>query len=237
MERDIDMTEVSDGKLYGVNDMVKVGCDDCKGCSACCQGMGNSIVLDPYDVYRLTTGLQCKFEELLIDKLDLNVVEGIILPNLKMTGKAESCVFLNAEGRCSIHTLRPGICRIFPLGRIYENEGFSYFLQVNECRKKDRSKVKVKKWIDTPEISKNEKFIKDWHYFLKDITGKLPSLPEESVKQINMYILNAFFVTLYEGNRDFYEQFKERIQVAKEVLKGICGDGESIAGESKEVRE
>ena len=57
MERNVDMSEVSDGKLYGINDMVKAGCNDCKGCSACCQGMGNSIVLDPYDVYRLTTGL------------------------------------------------------------------------------------------------------------------------------------------------------------------------------------
>lgn len=70
MEREIDMSEVSDGKLYGINDMVKAGCNDCKGCSACCQGMGNSIVLDPYDVYQLTTGLNCKFEDLLIDKLE-----------------------------------------------------------------------------------------------------------------------------------------------------------------------
>ena len=159
MEREIDMSEVSDGKLYGINDMVKAGCNDCKGCFACCQGMGNSIVLDPYDVYRLTTGLNCKFEDLLIDKLDLNVVEGIILPNLKMAGTNESCAFLNDEGRCSIHGIRPGICRIFPLGRIYENGSFQYFLQVNECAYSNRTKVKVKKWIDTPDTAKNAAFI------------------------------------------------------------------------------
>ena len=98
MERNIDMSEVSDGRLYGLNDMVKAGCDNCAECSACCQGMGNSIVLDPYDVYRLTSGLNCRFEDLLINKLDLNVVEGIILPNLKMSGRNESCAFLNKEG-------------------------------------------------------------------------------------------------------------------------------------------
>ena len=54
MERNITMAEISDGKLYSRDDMVKAGCDDCRGCSACCHGMGNSIVLDPYDVYRLT---------------------------------------------------------------------------------------------------------------------------------------------------------------------------------------
>lgn len=221
MERNIDMQEVSDGKRYGLNDMVKAGCDDCKGCSACCHGMGNSIVLDPYDVYRLTTGLNCKFEELLIDKVDLNVVESIILPNLKMSGEGKSCTFLNAEGRCSIHSIRPGICRIFPLGRIYENNSFEYFLQVHECKKPNRTKVKVKKWIDTPEPSKNAEFINQWHYFLKKVSSVLPTMPEEQVKQINMYILNTFFVTLYEVRRDFYEQFNERLKAAEIFLREV----------------
>lgn len=219
MERQIRMEDISDGKRYGINDMVKAGCNDCKGCSACCQGMGNSIVLDPLDIYRLTTGLNCRFEDLLADKLDLNVVEGIILPNLKMAGRQESCAFLNEEGRCSIHEIRPGICRIFPLGRIYENDGFQYFLQVNECKKQTRTKVKVRKWIDTPELEKNEMFINEWHYFLKKTGRKLPQLSEETVKQINMYILNVFFVTLYEKGRDFYEQFAERMNSARKDIE------------------
>lgn len=218
MKRNIDMSEVSDGRLYGMNDMVKVGCDGCKDCSSCCRGMGNSIILDPCDIYRLTTGLNCKFEDLLIDKLDLNVVDGIILPNLKMSGKDSSCVYLSEEGRCSIHQLRPGICRIFPLGRIYEGASFRYFLQVHECKKQNRTKVKLKKWIDTPDIAKNDAFINRWHYFLKEISEKLPALSEERVKQINMYILNVFFVTLYEGKRDFYEQFEERMKTAERMV-------------------
>ena len=34
MKREISLEEISDGKLYGSGDMVKVGCDDCRGCSA-----------------------------------------------------------------------------------------------------------------------------------------------------------------------------------------------------------
>ena len=52
MEREIDLKEISDGRLYSSSDMVKADCGDCKGCSACCQGMGSSILLDPYDIYR-----------------------------------------------------------------------------------------------------------------------------------------------------------------------------------------
>lgn len=98
MRREVSMEEISDGKLYTANDLVKADCNDCRGCSACCQKMGQSIVLDPLDIYRLTFGLRQKFEELLADKLELNVVEGIILPNLQMSGTEEKCAFLNAEG-------------------------------------------------------------------------------------------------------------------------------------------
>lgn len=42
----------------------------------------------------------------------------------------------------------PGICRLFPLGRIYEENGFKYFIQVHECKKQERGKVKIKKWLE-----------------------------------------------------------------------------------------
>ena len=172
MKRNVKMEEISDGKLYTANDLVKADCGDCEGCSACCRGMGSSIVLDPLDVYRLTEGLGVRFEQLLVEKIELNVVDGIILPNLKMGGAKECCAFLNEEGRCSIHGIRPGICRLFPLGRFYENGSFQYFLQIHECKKENRTKVKVKKWIDTSDLKSYEAFVSQWHYFLLDIQEK-----------------------------------------------------------------
>lgn len=211
MKRSITMEEISDGKLYTLNDMVKADCNDCKGCSACCRGMGESIVLDPLDVYRLCEGLGQTFEQLLADKLELHVVDGIVLPNLKMAGEAEQCTFLNAEGRCTIHAFRPGICRIFPLGRLYENGSFSYFLQIHECRNHNRTKVKVKKWIDTPEIAKYEKYIIDWHYFLKDLEEKLETEEDENErKRISMEILKRFYLLPFDKETGFYEQFEKR---------------------------
>ena len=121
MERNVEIDKISDGKRYGANDLVKVGCDDCRGCSACCHGMGDSIVLDPMDVYRLEKKLGKTMEEILLaGNVALRVVDGVILPHLKMTEQSDRCSFLNEEGRCSIHDARPGFCRMFPLGRLYE---------------------------------------------------------------------------------------------------------------------
>lgn len=219
MERQISMEEVSDGKLYGINDMVRADCGDCEGCSACCHGMGSSILLDPLDIYRLSNVTEKSFEEMLNNQVELNVADGLILPNLKLDQAGEGCVFLNEQGRCSIHGSRPGICRIFPLGRYYENRSFQYFLQIHECRKESRAKVKVKKWIDTPDLRCNQEFITEWHYFLKDLQGML-NMPENESKrrEISLYILKQFYLTAYELEQDFYEQFQIRLKRAKEEL-------------------
>ena len=221
MLRECDLDEISDGKKYSINDLVKADCDDCRGCSACCHGMGSSIVLDPLDVHRLMSHFQTRFEVLLESKIELNIVDGVILPNLKMNTQAagEPCVFLNAEGRCTIHEDRPGICRIFPLGRVYENNSFSYILQIHECQKENRSKVKVSKWIDTPELKKNQQFITDWHYFLKAVQAKLAAGGnEELIKRTTMQILQYFYIEPYHQDADFYEQFDTRLVQMKKLL-------------------
>ncbi|WP_167955642.1 YkgJ family cysteine cluster protein [Anaerosporobacter faecicola] len=218
MIRNCKLEEISDGRFYGLQDMVKVGCGDCKGCSACCQGMGKSLVLDPLDIHRLSVRLQRSFEELLSDTVELNLVDGVILPNLRMVGEKEQCVFLNEEGRCKIHSHRPGFCRIFPLGRYYEEGSFSYILQVNECVKSNKTKVKLSKWIDTPDLGKNQEFVNNWHYFLKDIQKKMVEAKEDQVrKQLSMVVLQLFYLAPY-GQEHFYEEFQERLTKVKEQL-------------------
>ena len=78
MKRNVDLNEISDGRLYSANDMVKVECGDCAGCSACCQNMGTSVVLDPMDIWKMQRGTGRMLEKLLKKELELNVVDGII---------------------------------------------------------------------------------------------------------------------------------------------------------------
>lgn len=230
MERQVELKNISDGKLYSLNDMVKADCGDCKGCSACCRGMGASIILDPLDIRRLTLHTGCSFMELLKNAVELRVVDGLILPNLRMNGEGESCVFLNKEGRCRIHKSRPGFCRLFPLGRYYENRSFQYFLQVHECRNENRTKVKVRKWIDTPEVKRYERFVNDWHYFLRDIQACLKKAENiEAEKSAAVYLLRKFYETpfeyLPEKEGGFYQEFDERLKEAREYLEKTVKKG------------
>lgn len=116
MIRNEKLEDISDGRLYDANDMVKAYCNECKGCHACCTGMGNSIILDPMDVMRLCRETGKNFTQLLEKELEVNVVDGLVLPNIRMT--ANKCPFLNEEGRCSIHSARPGFADSFHLADI-----------------------------------------------------------------------------------------------------------------------
>ncbi|MBQ3513209.1 MAG: YkgJ family cysteine cluster protein [Lachnospiraceae bacterium] len=137
-----------------------------------------------------------------------------------MAGNEEACSFLNEEGRCSIHEFRPGMCRLFPLGRFYENDTFQYFIQIHECKKENLSKVKVKKWIGVENIKEYEAFINQWHYFLKDLQKQISESTEETfIKKVSMYVLQNFYLRPYEEDRSFYEQFEERLQEAEENIK------------------
>lgn len=217
MEREVLAEDLK--KLYKAGDLVKADCGGCQGCSACCQGMGDSIKLDPLDVYRLETNLGLTFEELMNSHMELHITEGSILPNLRMQGTKECCTFLNEEGRCVVHGFRPGLCRLFPLGRYYEEGGFSYYLQSQECPKKNKTKIKVGRWLDMPDLKKYEEFAAAWHFLLKDIRNLLEENQDEQLtKELNMYVLNLFYTKPYESGADFYVQFEERLEQMRKLL-------------------
>lgn len=206
-------------RLYRSCDMVKADCGGCKGCSDCCRGMGNSVVLDPWDVYWLSRGLNSSFSVLLNEYVELNVVDGLVLPNLKMTGEEERCRFLDAEGRCRVHGFRPGICRLFPLGRYYENREFRYFLQSRECKKENRTKVKISKWLGIPDLKRYEEFVLQWHDFLDEVMELLDKQKDNQLsKDLGTYLLNTFYGEPYDLKADFYGQFEERLTRTKKLL-------------------
>lgn len=219
MKRNVDLKEISDGRLYSSGDMVRADCRDCEGCSECCRGMGSSIILDPMDVWRLQKGIKKGFQALLEEgKIELNMADGMILPNLKMDAEREACPFLDGQGRCSVHDCRPGLCRLFPLGRYYEENGFRYFIQIHECRKQDRGKIKIKKWLGIPNLKAYENYILEWHGFLNQCEDALETLNEENVRILELYVLRRFFETAYMAadENGFYEEFSARMEEVKE---------------------
>ena len=254
MRRYVSLEEISDGKLYTANDMVKADCLGCQGCSRCCHEMGDTILLDPYDIWRFQKGLGKDAQTLLAEgKIALRVVDSVIVPHLKMQptkhtsqrternsegalpkregmepivsqvkqegmDEDEKCPFLDEKGWCTIHAFRPGLCRLFPLGRYYEGDGFRYFLQKSECDH-PKAKVKVSKWLDVPELPKYEQYVLTWHQIQKQAESlQLENEEEAFGKNLNMFLVKTFFFMPYDGDQDFYAQFEKRLETYRSIV-------------------
>lgn len=210
---------ISDGRIYDIEDTVKADAGGCSGCSACCHGVGDLVELTPFDVYEMVSHLNLSFDELLVDKLALRENNKILLPHLKMQGDSEGCSFLNEEERCTIHGHRPNICRLFPLGRVYIEDNFKYFLQVDSCTKPNLSEVKVKEWIGIENYGKNKAFILDWYRLLKALTFRLKFVRDpKELEAINQYLLDTFYRMPLQDGEDFYSAFSKCLPEAKNQL-------------------
>ena len=213
------LDEISDGKLYDINDIVKADTCGCDGCSDCCHDVGDLVVLTPFDIYEMVNYLNTTFDELIGNKIELRENNKILLPYLKMNEKNKKCSFLNYENRCTIHSKRPNICRLFPLGRAYQDDDFKYFLQIGNCPKEDLKDVKVEKWIEIENYNENKKFILEWYKFIKALTFRLKFIRDENeINEINKTLLDNCYRIKIKEDENFYSEFSKRLPEIKNKL-------------------
>lgn len=212
MERFVMIDEISDGRMYTADDLVKADAFGCRGCSWCCENMCDTIVLDPYDIFQLSKNLNTSFAGLMLDGyIDIGLHDCLSMPNIKDKGKG--CGFLSEQKRCAVHGFRPGICRLFPLGRYYHDDTFSYILQTHECMIEERNEVKVRDWLEIEDLKTYEEYVLKWHAFIKNLSNFMKEPAEPGVKRnIHILFLKKFYETPYDLNADFYAQIYERMK-------------------------
>lgn len=72
----------------------------------------------------------------------------------------------------------------------------------------------VRKWIDTPDFDRYEKFVCDWHYYLKDLEEEIVAKADDPsfAKMVSLSVLKVFYMMPYDGAADFYGQFYSRMR-------------------------
>lgn len=214
-------------RTYKDNELVRIASPKCKGCGKCCQDMGESIRLDPYDIHLLTAVTERSFDELLSDKvIGLHMDEGIILPHMAMREKDAACYFLGLGNECTIHEARPGMCRLFPLGRNYRPDGgFDYFVVENACDIAGRSKVRISDWLGIRDLPSYTAFVRDWHGLLKKCREAIHaasadgSADDSYASALSSFLLKVFYQTPFPAeDRAFYEAFRTRLAAAEDAV-------------------
>jgi len=92
----------------------------CHSCCRCCHD--KTIRVNPYEVARLAVNRSMTTTEFLARYTDAGGT------SLKQTDSG-ACVFLTAQG-CGVHSDRPLVCRLYPLGRRVSAEGKETFREL-----------------------------------------------------------------------------------------------------------
>jgi Fe-S-cluster containining protein len=190
-------------------------------------------------MYMLTKGTGKTFTDMIEREIEIRLVDGLILPNLMQhhesdeTGErsgredaldllsGDHCPFLSQAGRCSIHPFRPGMCRLYPMGRYYTEGGFRYILQKDECTDREKTSVLLQDWLGIENLARYESYILDWHDFKGQAEESLHILTQKSRESVTRYILQIFFVHPYEVKLDFYAQYDARMEICRQALADI----------------
>ena len=135
----------------------------------------------------------------------------LLLPHLNFSKETGTCPFLEADGLCRIHGNRPGLCRLFPLARYFEEDNLYYILQVHECPNPVTPKVKVKNWLGIPNPEQYEAFLKVWHTLTTEVQEKIAAATDnQTIGTVTTVFLKLFYMTPYGKEDDFYAQFLQR---------------------------
>ncbi len=220
--------EIRKSDLLDARDLARVACAACNGCGDCCRNMGDSIHLDPYDFYQLEKKEEKTVRQLVREHIGFHEEDGLLLPHLNMVeaGEGHQCTYLDGFGRCMIHDARPGMCRLFPLGRQYEEVGFHYFVIPGGCDMPNKSKVRIESYLEIPDLRKYESYLSEYHRLVRRLQSKVAALNKKKrgmkvevfeqnkalASKMKIDFRTTYFMLDYDSNDDFYLQFVKRTQ-------------------------
>lgn len=108
-------------------------CFECvpETCDLRCCTTGHPLVLSPFEIHRISRFTGISFDILEDDYFEESYDPGNGFPLITIN-RENTCPFLK-NNACSIYTVRPLVCRLFPLGKLFHN-GFRYvLLSENAC--------------------------------------------------------------------------------------------------------
>jgi len=132
----------------------------CKHCGQCCNKP--VIQLYPFDIKNICQELNIStkqfHQQYSLFQLDEDNIPRCILKN------KPKCPF--RENKCTLYNNRPIRCRLYPVGRIFQ-EDITYVLPENKCPGFDSGKKQtIQEWLDQQNITEYDPLTKKWNDFI-----------------------------------------------------------------------
>ena len=204
-----------------------IGLDDtfrfhCTECGKCCKNR-DDILLNPYDLYRIASFLNVEMGQVIQDYCVWYVGQTSKLPVVAVNIKGD-CPFLE-DNRCRIHSAKPTVCALYPLGRAGTENGIRYIVQDVNCGT-DEEEHTVRSWLSGYGLEDSEVWFVEWQKTILPLTERMNAIAEKTSERILNMIAQGLLVALYvnyDRKRPFLPQFKENVRKIDGMLTGIEG--------------
>lgn len=159
----MDIKTTEDLKRYeiGLDDTFQFGC---RQCGNCCRDRGDILITGP-DIFRIARHFNVRLSDAIRKYCEMDIGADSKLPILKLGVKSHGdvCVFLR-YGKCSIQPIKPGVCAVFPLARVYnrltDTVGYLYDPLEHHCGSKQEHSVRD--WITDCGLSQEDSDFITW---------------------------------------------------------------------------
>ena len=217
----------------------------CLKCGKCCNNR-KDILLTAKDLYNIAKHLGRTINQIAKRYCDVYIGDSSRIPivRLKPTGTENACPLLRNK-RCVVHSVKPTVCALFPLGRVAamsqdndeaETSGIirpQYFLQPVKCGSHTQINT-VRSWLEKSGVPVEDEFYLHWSSAIMYLANFFIDLEEHNTDHSIMdYLWNITYVLLYihfNTDSDFMSQFRKRIPELKAVLAKLMDKTKTLAG-------
>lgn len=202
----------------------------CRGCGKCCKNRFD-LLLTPRDLFNIARGLGIPINKVIKQFCEPYVGADSQAPiiRIKPQGRQNACPFLSGK-RCGIHAIKPGICAMFPIGRIHIRDTDSdemirtkYIIQPTECGATNE-KHTIRSWLSRFHIELDDPFPLQWANTFAQVSMILRKCVEKVNDDIIAQITNTIGFLLYQHydtNLDFEPQFLSNATDLDEFIKSL----------------
>lgn len=197
----------------------------CIGCSKCCRHVRQSVPLESLDLFKLAQYLKKQGVPIgCTDDIIERFTEPAMLDEcgyfalfLKVSGPDDACIFLK-DNRCSIHTVKPRACRMYPFAADPQEDGsFKPILSTEYEHHFTGSKVHVKTWMKKYFTVEDQEFLRLDMGAATEIARLLRRIPEAQ-KTTAVFHFLRYKYSDFDLEQPFLDQYRRNTHKLLAVL-------------------
>jgi hypothetical protein len=207
----------------------------CRACGKCCKNR-EDILLQTRDLFKIGVKLNLSTEEVIKTYCDVYIGPDSRIPLLRLKPKGVNSVCpLLINDRCMVHTHKPVVCALFPIGRVIAPEDLDNPTQdskrklhyiINECpNASKRMKQTVRQWLEGFDIPADDKFYVQWSDLVIGFAIRMREYEEMKFAEKTLDIIrSAVYQSLYldyDTSKEFKPQFENNTEKLMGVFKGL----------------